>query len=120
MESIVIIEEWQKPLAAAKEDRPKCSSHRHRNKGRKCAYLWKASSIQGSAERYPHLHYQPLNEVWEGVGPGSSPSGHSHTLHAPVLPWAGPTFPPGAQSLLQAVTLAFLLHRQSSRNGFAK
>jgi len=37
------------------------------------------------------LHCQPLNEVWEGVDSGSTPSG-------------GPAFPPGAQSLVQAVT----------------
>jgi len=42
------------------------------------------------------------------VDPGSSPSGHSGTLHAAELPWAGPAFPPGAQSLLQAVTQRFL------------
>ena len=36
--------------------------------------------------------------------PGSTPSGHSGTLHAPELPWVGPVFPPGVQSLLQAVT----------------
>jgi len=29
------------------------------------------------------------------------------TLHAPELPWAGPAFPPGAPSLLQAVTQHF-------------
>jgi len=29
------------------------------------------------------------------------------TLHAPELPWAGPAFPPGAPSLLQAVTQYF-------------
>jgi len=41
------------------------------------------------------------------VDPGCSPSGHSGTLHAPVLPLSGPAFPPGAQSLLQAVTQHF-------------
>ena len=54
--------------------------------------------------RCPHLHCQPLNEVWEGVDPGSSPSGHSGALHAPELPWVGPAFPPGAQSLVLAMT----------------
>jgi len=28
-------------------------------------------------------------------------------LHAPELPWVGPAFPPGAQSLLQAMTPHF-------------
>jgi len=47
---------------------------------------------------------QSLNEVWEGVDPGSTPSGHSGVLHAPELPWIGPAFSPGTQSLLWAVT----------------
>ena len=65
---------------------------------------------QGSPARYPYLHCQPLNEVWEGVDPGSTPSAHSGTLHAPELPCVGPAFPLGAQSLVQTVTyLAFLL-----------
>jgi len=38
------------------------------------------------------------------VDPGSIPSGHSVTLHAPELPLVGPAFPPGAQSLVQALT----------------
>jgi len=57
-----------------------------------------------SSKRDPHFHHQPLNEVWEGVDPGSNPSSHSGALHAPELPWVGPAFPPGAQSLVQAVT----------------
>jgi len=35
---------------------------------------------------------------------GFSPSGHPGSLHAPELPWVGPAFPPGAPSLLQAMT----------------
>jgi len=64
--------------------------------------------MQRSPARNPPFHCQPLNEVWERVDPGSTPSGHSGTPHAPELPWVGPTFAPGAQSLLQAMT-AFLL-----------
>jgi len=41
------------------------------------------------------------------VDPGSNPSSHSGTLHGPELPWVGPAFPPGAQSLVQAVTSHF-------------
>ena len=41
---------------------------------KEAAYLQKASGRQGSPVRYPHLHCQPLNEGWEGVDPGSSPS----------------------------------------------
>ena len=60
-----------------------------------------------SSKKYPHLHYQPLNEGWEGVDPGSSPSNHSGSLLAPELPWVGPAFPSGVPSLLQAVTQHF-------------
>ena len=56
-----------------------------------------------SRAKYPCTHCQPLNVVWEGVEPGSTPSDYSGTLHAPELPWVGP----GAQSLLQAVTQHF-------------
>jgi len=36
----------------------------------------------GVSREIPHLHCQPLNEVWEGVHPGSSPSNHSvHCMH---------------------------------------
>jgi len=50
------------------------------------------SGMQGSPAKYLHLHHQPLNEVWEGVDPGSSPSSHSGALHAAELPWVGPAF----------------------------
>jgi len=41
----------------------------------------------------------PLNEVLEGMDPGSTPSNHSGELHAPELPWAGPTLPPSGSSI---------------------
>jgi len=71
-----------KSWAAANEEKPKDSSCRCRNEGRKYAYLPKASGRQGSPKRYPHLLYQPLNEGWEGVDPGFTPSSHSGALHA--------------------------------------
>jgi len=46
----------------------------------------------------------PINEVWEGVDPDSTLSGHSGALLAPEHPWAGPAFQQGAQSLFQAMT----------------
>ena len=39
--------------------------------------------MQGPPEGYPCLHCQPLNEVWEGLEPGSTPSDHSGALLAP-------------------------------------
>ena len=70
-------------------------------------YIQKALGIQRSEEGYPPVSCQPLNEVWEGVNPDSTPSTHSGTLHTPELPWVGPAFLPGAQSLLQAMTQHF-------------
>jgi len=86
---------------------PKCNSSEHRNKGKKLL-AFRRPQVCRDLRRYCHLHCQPLNEVWEGGDPSSSPSGHSGTLHAAELPCVGPAFPPGAPSLLQAVT-AFLL-----------
>jgi len=45
-------------LNCCKWEEAKCSSHRHKNKGRKTAYPWKASSRQGSPARYTFLHCQ--------------------------------------------------------------
>jgi len=39
------------------------------------------------SKRCPCLHCQPLHEVWEGMDPGSTPSGHTGTLRTPELPW---------------------------------
>ena len=63
--------------------------------------------MQQSPSRHLCLHCQPLNEVWEGVDPGSTPSSHSGAWLTPELPWVGPAFPPGVQSLFQAVTWRF-------------
>jgi len=41
---------------------------------------------------------------WILAPPLWSLRGHCTELHAPELPWVGPAFPPGAQSLVQAVT----------------
>lgn len=37
--------------------------------------------------RYPCLHCQLLNVVWEWMDPSFTPSGHSSALHAPELLW---------------------------------
>jgi len=68
------------------------------------AHLWKAPGRQRSPAEHPSLHCQPLNEICEGVDPGSNPSGHSAALLVSELPWVGPAFPPGTQSLVQAMT----------------
>ena len=41
------------------------------------------------------------------MDPDPTPFCHSGALHAAELPWVGPAFPPGAQSLLQARTQHF-------------
>jgi len=92
-----------KSWAAAKEDLLKRNSYSGETKERICLPS-RASDTQKTAARPPHLHRLPLNEIWERVDPGSTPSGHSAALHTPGLPWVGPAFPPGAQSLLQAMT----------------
>ena len=94
--------------AAGNENMPKCSSRGCINKGKKkTTYVWKASGRQGSPTRYSHHHCQPSNEVWERVVPSFTPSGHSHTLHAPEVSWLDLAFPPGAQSLFQVMTQHF-------------
>ena len=60
--------------------------------------------MEGFPVRNPCLPCQPLNEVWEGVDPGSTPSARSGILHAAELPWVSPAFSPGVQSLFQAIT----------------
>ena len=96
-----------KSQAVANENKPKYKNHRYRNKARKFAYLQKASGMQRSPSRYPYLHRQPLNEGREGSDPGSTPSCHSGAVLAAELHWVDPALPPGAQSVLQAVTEHF-------------
>ena len=86
---------------AASKDLLKCNSRKHKNKGKKLLTHKNASGTQGSPVRQPNIHCQPLNEVWEGV---DTPYIQSCALHAPELPWVGPAFLPGAQSLLQSMT----------------
>ena len=105
MESTAIIVEWHNPRLQQMRTSPNAAAADTETKEEKITYFQEASSRQGSpAKKNSCLHCQPLNEVWEGADPGSSLSSHSGTLHAPELPWVGPAFPPGAQSLLQAVT----------------
>jgi len=75
-----------------------------KNKEKIPTYLQKVSGTQRSPAKYAYLHCEPLNEVWEGVETGSTPSSHSGALHTPEFPWVGPAFPPGAQSPFQVVT----------------
>jgi len=44
-------------------------------------------------ERYPQLQFQPLNEGWEGVDPGCSPSGHSGAFNCMQLSSPGLALP---------------------------
>jgi len=60
----------------------------------KTAYLQKTSGRQESPVRGYSLHCQPLNEAWEGLDPGSTPSGHSvHCLHLSPPGLALPSHP---------------------------
>lgn len=49
------------------------------------------------------------------MDPDFTPSGHSVALLAPELTWVGPSFSPGAPSLLKAVT-AFPLHHLTTKS----
>ena len=72
---------------------------------KEAAYLQRATGRKGSPVRYSCLHCQPFSEVWEEVDPGSTTSSRSGALHE--LPWVGPAFVVGAQTLLQDVTCIF-------------
>ena len=103
-------QQWQhssKVLGCSKWGLAQMQQPRAQKRRKESAYLWKASGTWRSWARYPSLHCQPLNEVWEGRDPGSTPSSPSGTLHAVELHWVGPAFPPGAQTQIQAVTQHF-------------
>ena len=93
-----------KSYATVSENKPKYSSHRQKAK-----ILLTLRSPQVGRDLQQENFTSTANpyEVWEGVDPGSSPSDHSSALHAPELPWIIPAFPPGVQSLFQAMNLHF-------------
>ena len=49
--------------------------------------------MQGALGKSPHFHCQPLNEGWEGVDPGCSPSGHSGAFNCMQLSFPGLALP---------------------------
>jgi len=63
----------------------KYRSHGNKKQRKEYSYPWKASGTQESPARYPYFHWQPLNEVWEGVDPGSTPSWDDVHLSSPGL-----------------------------------
>jgi len=67
---------------------------------KKAAYLQKDSGTQGSPSKQLCFHCQPLNEVWQGILAPPLPVTQVHCMQ---LTSPGPAFPPGAQSLLQAL-----------------
>jgi len=82
----------------------KCNSHRHRNKGKKL-FIFRRPPVDRDLQQDTLASFaKPLNDVWKGVDPGSIPSSRSTALIAPELPWIGPAFLPGAQSLVQAIS----------------
>jgi len=104
MESTVIIAGWQSLRLQQMGTSPSTAATDTKMKEKSCLPLKGLKYTGISIKRHPRLHCQPLSEVWEEVDPGSNPSYHSGTWHAPDLPWVGPTFPPGAPSLLHAMT----------------
>jgi len=79
-------------------------------KRKETTYLQETSGTHRFPGKYPHLRCQLLNEVWEGVDPGSTPSCPSRALHTPEFPWVGPVFLPGGRKTDSCYDLAFLLH----------
>jgi len=77
---------------------------------KRAAYLLKATGIQGSPVRYPCFHCQPLNEVWDGVDPDSTPSSHSEGIaHTwALLGW--PCLPTRCSISGSGCDLVFSLH----------
>ena len=66
--------------------------------------------LQAGRDPQQDIPSPPLPTLKWGLGKGGSclqPFHHLGTLHAPELLWAGPAFPPDAQSLHQAVTQPF-------------
>jgi len=55
--------------------RPNAAAMHAETKEKKLLTLRRSQVGRDLQTRYPHLHCQPLNEVWEGVGPGSNLSG---------------------------------------------
>ena len=100
MESTAIIVGWQSLQLQQIRTSPSAAAMKAETEEEILITFRKPQTGKISSERCP----RHLNEVWEGVDPGSTPSSHSGVLHAAELPWAGPPFPPGAQSLFQAMT----------------
>ena len=94
-----------KSLATANENETKHSSCGPRNEGKEQLTFGRPQVGRESPARDTLTSpCQPLNEVWQGVDPGSTTSSHSAALLTPELTWVGPAFPPGVPSLFQAVT----------------
>jgi len=78
--------------------------------GKEAAYLHKASGAQKQPARRSHLHCHPLNEVWVGVDPGSTPSvTQAHCMH---LGW--PCLPTRCSITASSCDSAFPLHMARS------
>jgi len=90
-----IIAGWQSLWLQQTRTSPNAAATDTEMKEKSCLPLEGLRKAGISSKRYPHLLCQPLNEVWEGVDPGSTSSGHRGALLAPDLPWAGPAFSPG-------------------------
>ena len=91
--------------AAVREDSLKCNSHRHRNKGKKLFTFGRPQvcrNLQKDALISTANSYMISGKGW--ILAPALPITQCTALYASELPWAGPAFPTGAPSLLQAVT----------------
>ena len=82
MESTVIIAEQQSLWLQQTRTSPNAAAMDTETKGKKLHTFEKPQVDRDLQMRYPHLHCQPLHEVWEEVDLSSTPSGHSDALLA--------------------------------------
>lgn len=79
--------QWVTVAAEQQDRRPQLRIHSNATVMRKeSAYLQKSSCIQESPKKQLYLYCQPLNEILEGMDPGSTLSGHCIHLGSPGLP----------------------------------
>ena len=89
-------------MATANENKTKCNSCK--NEGKE---LLTFRIPQVGRDLWQEIPSLPLPTPKQGLGRGGSWFHPFWSLHAPELPWVGPAFPPGAQSVFQAMIQHF-------------
>jgi len=92
MESTAIIVRWQSLWLQQRRTSPDIAARDVETKEKNLLTFRRLQAGRDLQMRYPYLHCQHLNKVWEGMDPDFTPSGHSGTLDAPELPQVGPAY----------------------------